>query len=298
MSGRHFLNKIHSRRSHARPRLAPTTANLLKMLASCVVQPFSAMARTGAQAMALAVSEPNEEDPPANPSHPACAQFAASDYCHESWQLHLAQLKHRAETHWGTCAHRRLCGVVPVVCEQRCLAVVKLAGPATMNKSELSRGLEMLQLLVRDFVESHSAFLRRVPGGIVIEPPNAARSSSPPASRKASPPSTHPQILRALDYISSHLADPRLNVAKAASELVIHPNYLSQLFVEQMGQRMCRYITEQRLARAKTLLATTDWQIKRVALETGFANPNWFSHVFASLSGMSPGDFRKASQTK
>ena len=291
MGRRHFLKKKPNRRVSRRVPAKPTAETLLDLLNTHVINPLVRMGMSNIQAMALAVSEPNEEDPASNPSHPACADVASSDYCHESWQLHLAKLKSRPETHWGTCQHGRDCAVIPVVCGNRCLAVVKLAGPASPDKSELHRVVELVELLVRDFAASQVEFLGRVPGGATME------ESSQPSGRSSDrgdtqPRPTHPQVIRALEYIDAHLSDPRLTVARVASALDISPAYLSEIFVEQAGQRMSRHIAVLRVNLAKKLLETTEWQVKRVALETGHANPNWFCHIFSVHTGMTPGQYR------
>lgn len=293
MARRHFLRRKHEPRAKRKVTDKPTVARLLELLACEVIDRFARMSMTQVQAAALAVSEPDEENPALNPSHPACLEFAASDYCHESWQLHLAKLKRRPETHWGTCQHGRICAMIPIACENRCLAVVKLAGPASFDKSEFKRLVEILELLVRDFAASHADFLSRVTGGIIVE-----EYSGPLAEfkdgKEIEPSPTHPQVIRAMEYIAAHLSDPCLTVAKIASVLDVYPTHLSEIFVKQMGQRMSRFIAAQRIKTAKNLLASTDWQVKRIAIETGHANPNWFCHIFSDHTGLTPGEYRAA----
>lgn len=265
----------------------------MRLLSRQVTDRFARMSMTDLQAIALPVSELNDEDPARNPSHPACVEFASSDYCHESWLLHLARLKRFPGTHWGVCQYERICAMIPVVAENRCLAVVKLAGPSSLDKAELKRLVDLLELLVRDFTTSEAKFLRQVPGGIlVVEVSPPLLDSTDRGDVKPSP--THPQVARALEYIATHLSDPRLTVARLASVLGLCPTYLSEIFVDQVGQRMSRFIAAQRVERAKKLLVTTDWQVKRIALETGHANPNWFSHVFHTHTGLTPGEYRAA----
>ncbi len=292
MARQHFLRPKHGPRAERKATGKPTVARLLELLGKQVVDRFARVGGTHVQALALAVSEPNEEDPAPNPSHPACVEFAASDYCRESWQLHLAKLARRPETHSGICQHERICAIVPVVCEDRCLAVVKLAGPTSLDKTEFTRLVELLELLVNDFTTAHADFLRRVPGGVTAEHAfsPACRPAGNPDLR---PPPAHPQVARAIDYITTHLSDPRLTVARVASVLGLYPTYLSEIFVQHVGQRMSRFIAARRVEQAKRLLVTTDWQIKRIALETGHANPNWFCHVFAAQVGITPGEYRR-----
>lgn len=291
MARRHFLHRKQERQAERKVTGKPTMTRLLTLLESQVIDRFSRMIMSDIQAVALAVFEPDEDDPPPNPSHPACAEFSASDYCRESWQLHLAQLKRRPETHWGVCQQERICAIIPLVCGRFCPAVVKLAGPAAVDKVEFQRLVEVMELMVQGFVAAHADFLRGLSGGIHAE---AIAETSPDSSQDApnTPTPSHPQVLRALEYIATHLFDPGLTVAGTASVLGLYPTYLSELFVEQMGQRMSRYIAQRRIEAAKMLLITTDWQIKRIAIETGHANANWFGHVFSVHTGLSPGEFR------
>lgn len=297
MARRPFLKRKRDRRVGPKEPGPPTLARLLELLTIQVIDRFARVGLTEVQAVALGVSEPNEEQPAPNPSHPACAAFAASDYCRESWQLHLAQLKRRAETHWGTCQHGRICAIIPVVLEDRCLAAVKLAGPAPADNAEFKRLVEILELLVHDFVSAHADFLRRVPGGLsklATTPvsPNVGEGTAVGLSP------THPQVARALVYVTAHLSDPRLTVGHVASVLGICPTYLSELFVAQVGQRMSQFIATRRIDAAKQLLNTTDWQIKRIAIETGHANPNWFCHVFSAHTGLTPSEYRTAAKAQ
>lgn len=293
MAKRHFLHRKHDSRANRKLDRKPTMATLLELVQEQVIDRFAHMSSTGVQAVALAVAEPNDEDPAPNPSHPACLEFASTDYCHESWQLHLAKLKRRPETHWGTCQHLRMCAMIPIVCRNRCLAVVKLAGPASLDKVEFERVVDIMELLVRDFAASHGDFLERVPGGITGSEASAACAEPTVEPTPAIEP-THPQVLRALEYVEAHLSDPRLTVAGVASVLDVCASYLSEVFVEQTGERMSRFIAAQRVEKAKKLLATTDWQVKRIAIETGHANPNWFCHVFHVHTGLTPGEYRDA----
>lgn len=297
MASRRFLHRKHEPRKKRKVTGRPTVARLLELLRDEVIDRFARMSMTDVRAVALAVSEPNEEDPPSNPSHPACAEFASSDYCRESWQLHLAELKSGPETHWGTCRFQRVCAMVPIVCQNRCLAVVKLAGPASLDKSEFKRLVDILELLARDFSTSHADFLRRVPGGTTVEEPSEVPADSRDGKDIAASP-THPQVVRAMEFVAAHLSDPRLTVARAAAELGLCPTYLSEIFAEQMGQRMSRFIASQRIEMAKKLLSTTDWQVKRIAMETGHANPNWFCHIFSVHTGLTPGEYRAAAHSQ
>jgi AraC-like DNA-binding protein len=293
--GGHFFRRVGRLQPAATAQLKPTAEALLALL-SPVVDRFRRLADTEMIAVPVALSEPPDaEEPPAGPCHPACAEHVDSDYCRESWQLHLAELKDRPETHWHQCDQGRLCALVPVVCRGRCLAAIKLACPASAGETDFQCQVELMDLLVKEFMASEADFLEQM---LRDEPAASSRPASPSQSVLDPPrqPPSHPQVLRAVQHIEEHLSDPGMTVRRIARELGINPNYLSQLFVEQVGQRMSRFIAAHRVELAKTLLATTDWQVKRIAHETGHANPNWFCHVFGVHTGLTPGEYRKASR--
>ena len=266
------------------------------LLTERVVERFARL--TGLRVLAIPLDlagRENDEDPPDHPTHPVCAALADSDYCRESWQLHLAELSGAPDTHWHRCDCDRLCAVAPVVVHGRCVAAFKLACPGDMARAVFVRHVELLDVLVENLVAREAGRLARLlppqpPVGEVLAFPSA------PTDRGAAGRASHPQVRRAIARIAARLADPKLTVRRIADELRVHPDYLAHLFATQVGQRMSRYIIGQRVELAKTLLATTDWQIKRIAYETGHANPNWFSYIFRVQTGLSPSEYRQQAQ--
>lgn len=104
------------------------------------------------------------------------------------------------------------------------------------------------------------------------------------------------RIEKAVAFIDEHVADPGLNVATVARALSINATYLSHIFAEETGTRMSRYIATRRVELAKELLSTTEYQVKRIALQTGHSNPDWFSQIFRSHTGMTPLEYRRRSK--
>jgi AraC-like DNA-binding protein len=222
-------------------------------------------------------------------------EFAGSAYCRESWLLHLAELRRQPEGLWHKCDHGRFCALVPVACDGRCLAAIKLVCLGTMPEETFERNLELLEFLVREVMASEADFL----AGQLAPDQRAPEPTAAPAHRTGKPRQelpNHPRVRKALEYIEEHLSDPKLTVGHIALGLNINADYLAHLFATQVGERMSQYIAARRVELAKTLLATTDWQIKRVAGETGHANPRWFSHVFHTHTGLTPGDYRRGNR--
>jgi AraC-like DNA-binding protein len=269
----------------------PNVEVLHRRLSERVVERFSLAC--GAVAVVADVSPPaleRDEEPPPNPGHPLCADYARSDYCRESWQLHLAELTQCPETHWHKCDHGLYCAVVPVVCNSRCSAVVKLVCPPAESRQKFENLVAVLDIMVKDFVVSEADFLRRLPCTATAE----ARTVRSPTSEKAiERQPTHPIVVRALRYVEENFSSPELTVTRIASELDVAPSYLSHIFVSEVGERLGRFITRRRIELAKTLLEKTDLQIKRIAADTGHANPQWFCHVFQRYASMTPVAYRE-----
>ena len=50
--------------------------------------------------------------------------------------------------------------------------------------------------------------------------------------------------------------------------------------------------TALRIERAKELLTTTGMKLSDIALDIGYNEPNYFSHVFRKMTGMTPKEYR------
>lgn len=287
------FRRLQRVRSPGNSNVQPAATGLQSLVARHVIERFARMGDAALTVVAL--NHPDAtEDPPANPGHPACSQYADSDYCRESWQLHLAAINRRPETHWHKCDHGLFCAIVPIVHHDQCLAAVKLACPASMAEDHFVRQVELLDVLAREFVASNPEYLERLSEAQAARAEQRACATENTGAYVERRP-THARILKAIENIESHLADPKLTVASVATRLGMDPSYLGHLFVDQVGQRMSRFISARRIELAKNLLATTDWQIKRIAHETGHANANWFCYIFRTFTGLTPGAYRRGS---
>ncbi len=69
-------------------------------------------------------------------------------------------------------------------------------------------------------------------------------------------------------------------------------SHLSHLFKKNLQRSITEVIEEERLTRAKRMLADTDMRITDIAMACGFGDPNYFSFVFHRESGTTPSAFR------
>lgn len=93
-------------------------------------------------------------------------------------------------------------------------------------------------------------------------------------------------------FIQGNLANPRLNVRMLAEMIGVTPDYLSNLFAIQTGERLTAYLNRQRIANARALLAGSKLNISEVAWASGYADPAYFTRVFSRITGVSPARYR------
>lgn len=282
--------EIHRiKRADTSPFASPASGDIVRSLSRRVIDHF---ARFSSAKVAIVPWEPPRPGVvTAHTTHPECTKFAGSVECGEARALQHAAIDRQAEPVWHRCPHGRLCGLVPLVCNGRCQAALQLVSRDTADPKAFARELELLELLaqfaVRSDAPASAAHTETRPTPAKAK--NAAKNA-PPA---AAPLVRHAQVDRAIAYIDEHLSDPELSVASIAEAVGSHPDYLAHLFSAQTNERMSRYIALQRTSLARRLLASTSWQIKRVAWACGYGNPNWFSHVFHDHTGFTPADFRR-----
>lgn len=100
------------------------------------------------------------------------------------------------------------------------------------------------------------------------------------------------------DIISGLGSSERLDVAGIAKARGVTPRYVQMLF-ESEGTTFTEYVLEQRLTRARRMLAEPGfdhWTISAVAFEVGFGNLSYFNRAFRRMFGATPSDIRAAAQ--
>jgi AraC-like DNA-binding protein len=231
-------------------------------------------------------------------THPNCADRAECKACTESWHEHRRVIGKRPEPHWHRCTMGLLCAVVPVLREGKCWAMCKVVCPSGTDEQAFLQQVELLHVLVQNFTGHHSGTPDPFPGEM---PPIDVSSHTDQFDTDFDDPrqrARHPLVLRTMEYIDHNLTDPKLSVASIAGQLSVNPTYLAHLFSTQVGVRMSRYISGLRVTKAMRLLGETDWQIKRVAYESGHANPDWFSQVFRARTGLTPRQYRRQARQR
>lgn len=99
-------------------------------------------------------------------------------------------------------------------------------------------------------------------------------------------------IVMAIDYIRSHIQDS-LTVETIADSLSLNSSYLSKLFKQEMGITLSRYIRNQKIDVACSMLRHLDESSLTIANYLGFSSQSHFIQVFKKTTGMTPEEYRK-----
>jgi AraC-like DNA-binding protein len=100
------------------------------------------------------------------------------------------------------------------------------------------------------------------------------------------------QLSPLFDYLESHYHQP-ISIESAAAVLGLSKSRFMRLFKQVTGQPFVVYLNHFRIAKAQTLLETTDLSISEISLEVGFGAQSYFGSIFRNLSHMTPLQYRR-----
>src|SRR5580658_448660 len=100
------------------------------------------------------------------------------------------------------------------------------------------------------------------------------------------------QLQRARDFINANLAgDP--SISQVANECGLSTSYFARAFKQATGVPPYRWLTKQRVERAKELLQDPGRELADIAQLCGFVDQSHFTRVFSRSEGYSPGRWRR-----
>lgn len=92
-------------------------------------------------------------------------------------------------------------------------------------------------------------------------------------------------------YIQEHL-DEEISLSVLADEFHLNPQYISQLFKNEIGVGFLAYLTNIRIEKAKKLLISTSLSVTEISERTGYSDYRVFTKVFKKTEGITPSQFR------
>jgi len=140
---------------------------------------------------------------------------------------------------------------------------------------------------------SEEAFLR-IASILVSEYPNAEESARRlPAVRASTRGELLRRVLRGRDCLLSRM-DESVSLADAAAAACMSPYHFLRTFRAVFRTTPHRFLTAQRLARAKTLLRDGNHSVTDVCFDSGFQSVGSFSSLFRRHFGISPRETQRS----
>ncbi|MEF2247400.1 MULTISPECIES: helix-turn-helix domain-containing protein [unclassified Paenibacillus] len=101
-----------------------------------------------------------------------------------------------------------------------------------------------------------------------------------------------PDIIKAQRYFEQRITS-KISLDEIAHELHMNPSYFSRLFRKETGETFVEYVTKLKIDRAKELLRWTNSSIETISESLGYDNKSYFSKLFKSVCGITPGEYRE-----
>jgi len=96
---------------------------------------------------------------------------------------------------------------------------------------------------------------------------------------------------KAETYIRENLTR-KINLREIANVAGLSAPYFSTIFKEEMGENLSKYINRLRVEKASKMLLETNFSLSEISSACCFQDQSWFSKIFKSFTGISPGKYR------
>ena len=93
-------------------------------------------------------------------------------------------------------------------------------------------------------------------------------------------------------YLQEHLAE-EVSLSVLAEEFHLNPQYISQLFKNEIGVGFLAYLTNIRMEKAKKLLLSTSFSVAEIAEQAGYGDYRVFTKAFKKTEGITPSQYRR-----
>ena len=105
-------------------------------------------------------------------------------------------------------------------------------------------------------------------------------------------------IQRAKRFLNDNFSNPELTLKSAADYVGLNEKYFTSRFTKEAGVSFSVYLTNLRMQKAKSLMASTDLKMYEISERVGYHNVEHFNRVFKKSFGISPSDYRKSVENR
>jgi YesN/AraC family two-component response regulator len=102
----------------------------------------------------------------------------------------------------------------------------------------------------------------------------------------------HALALRKAEIFIRENLTRKINLREIAKVAGLSAPYFSTVFKEEMGENLSRYINRLRVEKSIRMLLETNFTLSEISSACCFQDQSWFSKIFKSFTGISPGKYR------
>ena len=104
-------------------------------------------------------------------------------------------------------------------------------------------------------------------------------------------------VSRAIGFIQANLTEP-LSLSDVAREVGFSPIYFHKIFKASTGLTLRKFVENEKVKKASTLLVTTSMPLSQIATECGFSSQSYLNYAFKRKTGKTPREYAKANSEK
>ena len=102
----------------------------------------------------------------------------------------------------------------------------------------------------------------------------------------------HALAIRKAERFIRETLTRKMSLGEIAGIAGLSAPYFSTIFKDEMGENLSRYINRLRVEKASRMLLETNLSLSDISSECCFEDQSWFSKIFKSFTGTSPGKYR------
>ena len=104
------------------------------------------------------------------------------------------------------------------------------------------------------------------------------------------------RMIKIGEYMQEHLSE-KITIRLLCQKFLVSPTFLKENFRCAYGMPVHTWLIRQRVQRARELIGTTQMPIQEIAQAVGYESISQFNAAFKRRYGLSPGQYRKMSET-
>lgn len=102
----------------------------------------------------------------------------------------------------------------------------------------------------------------------------------------------HNDVKQDVLFFMQSVLHEKVTLEQLADRLHLSESRTSHLLKKLFGETFPQLLNNLRVQEAARLLSTTDWPIVKIAMQTGFADQNYFSRIFRRIKKITPREYR------